>query len=90
MLRTIPALLVVSIALAGTATSTTLADTVYVGYYHSNDVGAYTTNSSGVVTSGSIFATGVTPEGFGCLMNAPGAPRSELFVADPTSGHVAL
>jgi hypothetical protein len=91
MLRTIPALLVVSIAFAGIATSTALADTVYVGYYHSNDVGAYTVNASGAVTGGSVFATGVTPEGFGCLMGAPGgAPKSELFVADPTSGHVAL
>jgi hypothetical protein len=90
MLRTIPALLVISIALVGTATSTALADTVYVGYYHSNDVGAFTTNSSGVVTAGSIFATGVTPEGFGCLMGAPGAPASELFVANPSTGYVAL
>jgi hypothetical protein len=90
MLRTIPAILVISIALVDTVASTVRADTVYVGYYHSKDVGAFTTNSSGVVTGGSIFATGVTPEGFGCLMGAPGAPASELFVADPTSGYVAL
>ena len=63
------------------------ADSVYVGYYHTQTVGDFSlTTGTTTITGGSTFASGIAAEGFQCLMGAPGANPSLVYVVNATTG----
>jgi hypothetical protein len=69
------------------------ADSVIVGYYHSDTLVNYANASDPVYPSpaaGGYVTTGVTPEGVGWLMGGPGDLSNVLLVGNPSSGYVEL